>query len=254
MRQVPEFRPDPGPQYCLFGNGRVARHFSHYFTQLGLPFWHWKEPRRLDSEFFRRLPEATHLLLLVSDSAIERILGDLPSVDGQTRVHFSGATRVNGAHSAHPLQTFGSELYSLDEYRKIHFVLTRGENPVPFADLLPGLPNPNSSILESDQALYHALCVMAGNFPMILWAEVLARFEALGLTRDAAAPYLERVLQNSLSAQGQENLTGPIVRGDWATIDRHLATLENDRLRALYLAFVHFFSKEEDSHDHRTRV
>lgn len=254
MRQVPDSRPATGPQYCLFGNGRVARHFSHYFTQLGLSFWHWKEPRRLDAEFFRGLSDSSHVLLAVSDSAIAKIVENFPPVDGQVRVHFSGATRVEGVHSAHPLHTFGPDLYSLEEYKRIHFVLTRGQDAVPFANLLPGLPNPNSSIHENDQALYHALCVMAGNFPMILWAEVFARFESLGLSREAMAPYLSRVLKNSLSAQGQENLTGPLARGDWPTIDRHLTTLENDRLRALYLAFVQFFSKEEESHDHRTRI
>jgi predicted short-subunit dehydrogenase-like oxidoreductase (DUF2520 family) len=36
-------------------------------------------------------------------------------------------------------------------------------------------------------------------------------------------------------------LTGPLIRKDWATVDRNLAALEGDPLKEIYQAFVQKF-------------
>jgi hypothetical protein len=67
MRQV--------PNYLLIGNGRVARHFQHYFSLLQLPYqtWHRHEP---DTKLTQQLESATHVLLLISDRAIAAFAAD----------------------------------------------------------------------------------------------------------------------------------------------------------------------------------
>lgn len=250
MRQVPEFSPVTGPQFCILGRGRMATHLAAYLEKLGLPFWQWKESRALTSEFFQRLGETSHLLLAVSDGAIAKIVDDLPQITGQIRVHFSGAVTVPGVHSAHPLQTFGPETYSLEDYRRIAFMISSAGPE--FSTLLPGLPNPHHRMAEKDRALYHAYCVMAGNFPMLLWAEIRSRFETeLKLPASVLAPYLERVCANAVASLAnppgdRSQLTGPIARGDWKTIDQHLKALEGDGLRSFYLSALETFGENAD--------
>ncbi len=68
MRQVPR-----NVSYLLIGNGRVARHFQHYFSLLQLPFvtWQGSESPSLLREQIRH---ASHILLLISDDAIDSFI------------------------------------------------------------------------------------------------------------------------------------------------------------------------------------
>lgn len=224
----------------------MARHFSHYLDQLGIRHWRWEEPRSLRSPFFQDLQETERLLILVSDAAISPILDSIPVIEGQYRIHFSAATQVQGAHVAHPLMTFASELYAKSEYEQIPFALAQ-EDPTLFETLLPGLPNPYFRVPENKLALYHALCVMGGSFATVLWQEVFARFEKeLGVSAQVLAPFLNKTLQNSLENPAQA-LTGPLSRGDRQTLARHqealIETARGPEIKALHQCFVDFYRK-----------
>lgn len=53
----------------------------------------------------------------------------------------------------------------------------------------------------------------------------------------APEPYLRQVLENFVAARGAA-LTGPLSRGDSATVGRNLNALSGDRLQGLYRAFL----------------
>src|SRR5262249_31887495 len=136
---------------------------------------------------------------------------------------------------------FGPDLYELDTYRRIPFVLDAGGSPL--ADLLPGLPNPSFAIPAVQRPYYHALCVMAGNFSTLLW---LRRFEELdarfGTPPAAAHPYLAQITAN-LIADPAHALTGPLARGDVEASRTNLQALEGDRFHAIYSAFVNAYAQ-----------
>ncbi len=234
MRQVPEFG--------IIGNGRVARHFQHYLQLLGIPVRTWS---RAESSIpaAEALRACDTVLLLVSDDAIVPCAEAWPEPRRTRLVHFSGSLVTPLAHAAHPLMTFGPELYDLDTYRAIPFVLDAGGPP--FAELLPGLRNPSFTIPAADRPYYHALCVMAGNFSTLLWQKLFAEFEArFGIPASAAHPYLARVAAN-LAGDAGRALTGPIARNDARTIAANLEALEGDPFQAVYAAFVR-------AHEHRS--
>ena len=234
--------------YALVGDGRLARHFRAYLAMLGLPCSAWaRNPEspfntHTDSDasirLDRTLAPATHVLLLVSDDAIAPLLRRYPQLHGKTLVHCAGALSLPGVAGAHPLMTFGRETYTQARYEAIPFMVESGYD---FADLLPGLPNPHHAVGAADKARYHALCVVAGNFPQILWRAVSDRFEQdLGLPREALDPYLEQSLANFL-ADPQGALTGPLARDDRHTVQRNLAALQGDALKPVYEAFEQLF-------------
>lgn len=239
--------------YAILGGGRLARHMRHYLTLLGLPCSAWaRQPDpQLNSyaiadtaERLRAtLQDASHVLLLVSDDAIASLAKRYPELRSRTLIHCSGALGIPGIAGAHPLMTFGPELYTLETYRKIPFMLDQGLN---MAELLPGLPNPHSHIAVEQKAQYHALCVMAGNFPQILWQAISQRFGMLGLADGMLEPYLRRVLDNFLANPGTA-LTGPLSRGDLGTINRNIQSLQQDPLQALYQSFVQFHAEEQQA-------
>jgi len=191
--------------------------------------------RSQDPHLFRsKLGEATHVLLAISDSALLSFyLKNLAGLE-KTVVHFSGALHLDEVIAAHPLMTFGPQLYELEVYRRIHFVVTGGES---LQAALPGLSNSFTLLSPDKKPLYHALCVMAGNFPIVLWQKMFSEFEKLGISAEAPQVYLETALKNSLQ-NPQTALTGPLARKDGATIRKNLKALENDPFHEIYLAFV----------------
>jgi len=237
--------------YAILGGGRLARHMRHYLLNLGLPHSYWarKPDPDLNSQniadtaerLLKTVQPASHVLLLVSDDAIASLPKRYPVLRHKTLVHFSGALGIPGIAGAHPLMTFGRDLYSLQAYQSIPFMLDQG---LSLSEVLPGLPNPHSHIAVEHKAQYHALCVIAGNFPQILWQAVNQRFAGLGLGEGMLEPYLRQVLDNFLANPGTA-LTGPLARGDQGTIARNLKSLQGDALQPLYQSLVNFHSTEQ---------
>ncbi len=247
MRQVPPIAGTPA-HHLLIGSGKLTQHFSRYFELLGLSFEVWREPRTFAPDRAAGF-SGTHVWLLVSDRAIadvaRRFRGARVGVAGgvaPTLLHASGATVVEGVLGAHPLMTFGPELYPLEAYRRIPFVIENpfdGRSP---GDLLGGLPNTAVFLDPERRALYHSLVSASGNFPALLWAEVFELFERrLGLPHELLAPFLFQTLTNVLR-QGELSLTGPLVRGDRQTVRAHREALAETPLSDLYVAFEKFFA------------
>src|SRR3712207_1913721 len=148
--------------YGIIGDGRVARHFLHYFSLLDLPIQQWS--RRLDegkTSVEEKLAPCDVLLLLISDSAIDPFIEAHPSLKSKRLIHFSGSLSSELAHGAHPLMSFGPILYTLEQYERIHFVCDTG---LEFGEIFPLLKNPAYSLPRESKALYHSLCVLSGNF------------------------------------------------------------------------------------------
>jgi len=232
VRQVPD--PSASP-LGIVGDGRVARHFRHYLHLLGIPSCAWSR-RASACPPDEALRSCATVLLLVRDEAIVPFASAWPALGEKRLVHFSGSLTTSVAEAAHPLMTFGPDLYDLDTYRSVPFVLDTGGTPLD--QLLPGLPNPWFAIPAAARPYYHALCVMAGNFSMLLWLKLFEEFHhRFGIPASAAHPYLARTTANLLS-EGGAALTGPLARGDETTIRANLEALEGDPFHAVYLAFV----------------
>ena len=73
---------------------------------------------------------------------------------------------------------------------------------------------------------------IASNFLVTLYRAAAELFERADAPPAALIPLMERTIENGFE------LTGPIARGDWETVDRHLAALHGDELEPLYRALA----------------
>lgn len=229
------------PTYGLIGRGRVATHMAYYLKleQQGCLQWHREMPGSPEDA----LAGADILLLAISDDAIARFLDRHSVLRKRPVVHFSGSLVVEGAHGLHPLMTFGPELYDLNAYRAVPFVGETGG--LEFREAFPNLVNPSWSLDPVLKPLYHALCVLSGNFTTLLWTKAFEDFEEkLGLPREILLPYLERTFRNT-AASGGEALTGSLARGDRATVERDLRALDGDPYAEVFEAFTRVFELGE---------
>ncbi|MCK4946011.1 MAG: DUF2520 domain-containing protein [Alphaproteobacteria bacterium] len=231
MRQV--------PYYLIIGNGRMARHFRHYLSLLGITSsqWNRSESPTLLKEFAQK---ATHILVLINDNAIEpfitKYLQDFPAI----KVHFSGSLVSEKAYGVHPLMTFNTSLYTLDKYLSVSFVVDA--TAPPFETLLPGLSNQHVTLAPEHKAKYHAICVLGGNFSCLLWQKFFTTLESeFHLPAEIGHAYLRQQMENLLTDHSLA-FAGPLVRGDVATIQKNFDALEGDPFQHIYQDFVEVYN------------
>ncbi len=223
------------PHYLLIGNGRVARHFRHYFSLLSLSFTTWQRGES-EATLQQEIHRATHILILISDQQIEYFIAQHLKNTTALLIHFSGSLISAEAHGAHPLMPFNQDLYDLAQYKAIPFVIDH-DAPA-FNTLLPGLPNQHARLEKSLKPKYHALCVLSANFSCLLWQKLFTSLEQeFHLPPDIAKTCLQQQT-NNLLANPKTAFTGPLVRGDAVTIEKNKAALAGDPFQKVYESFV----------------
>ena len=95
------------------------------------------------------------------------------------------------------------------------------------------------SINPEKKANYHAAAIMASNYLVTLAAEAASLFENAGIPKTDAHTLCTHLMQTSLDNLKQTNtaknaLTGPLMRGDADTIQKHLNTIDPNHTKALY--------------------
>jgi predicted short-subunit dehydrogenase-like oxidoreductase (DUF2520 family) len=175
------------------------------------------------------------VLLCVPDSAIVEVARSLEP--GPWIGHVSGATPLAALDphrrrfSLHPLQTFtharGPE--QLDGAYAAVTAETEEARIVAFelASLLGLQP---FELADEDRALYHAGAAIASNFLVTLQRAAAELVTAAGAPPEALDPLMRRTIENGFE------LTGPIARGDWETVEAHLDAIRERRpeLESLY--------------------
>lgn len=179
------------------------------------------------------------VLLCVPDRAIAEVAGALQP--GPWIAHVSGATPLSALEphgrrfSMHPLQSFtkarGGE--QLDGA----WAAVSAETPEALdagfrlAETLGLRP---FELDDASRAAYHAGAAVASNYLVTLRAAGRSLLEAAGAPPDALDPLIRGVVDSGFE------LTGPIARGDWETVERHLEVIRAERpeLEELYLVLA----------------
>jgi predicted short-subunit dehydrogenase-like oxidoreductase (DUF2520 family) len=106
-----------------------------------------------------------------------------------------------------------------------------------FAAAIGGRP---FALAPGGKAAYHAALSIASNYLVTLTAEALAAAARAGidatLARELLGSLMRQTLDNALALGPAAALTGPIARGDAATVARHLAVLDDAAAQACYRA------------------
>jgi predicted short-subunit dehydrogenase-like oxidoreductase (DUF2520 family) len=164
------------------------------------------------------------VLLCVPDAAIRDAADAVEP--GPWIAHVSGATPLDALEphrrrfGVHPLQTFtrarGAEQLDgayaavtaeTDEARETGFWLARTLGLRPF------------DLADEARPVYHAGAAIASNYLVTLQRAAARLFETAGAPPEALVPLMRRTIENGFE------LTGPIARGDWATVDAHVRAI-----------------------------
>jgi predicted short-subunit dehydrogenase-like oxidoreductase (DUF2520 family) len=179
------------------------------------------------------------VLLCVPDRAIAEVAAAI-SV-GPWVAHVSGATPLDALDphtrrfSLHPLQSFSKERgpEQLDGVWGAASAETDEAHAV--ARWLAETLGLRPFDLEDDKrAAYHAGAAVASNYLVTLRAAAQSLLDTAGAPPEALDPLIRGVMDTGFE------LTGPIARGDWETVERHLAVIRTERpeLEELYLVLA----------------
>jgi predicted short-subunit dehydrogenase-like oxidoreductase (DUF2520 family) len=132
----------------------------------------------------------------------------------QTFTRRRGAEQLDGAWAAVTAET--------DEARAVGFELAQTLGLRPF------------ELADEARPLYHAGAAIASNYLVTLHRAASRLFRAAGAPPEALEPLMRRTIENGFE------LTGPIARGDWTTVDAHLAAIRasEPEVESMYVALA----------------
>jgi len=131
----------------------------------------------------------------------------------------------------HPLQTVPAPARGVDTLPGATFAYAGDTDACSWArDLILTLDGNALAVDSEHWSEYHAAAVMACNYHVTLVDCSLELMERAGIARghalNALAPLIRATTENVLKCGPESALTGPIRRGDAATIERHMDALK----------------------------
>jgi predicted short-subunit dehydrogenase-like oxidoreductase (DUF2520 family) len=186
-----------------------------------------------------RAEGAELVLLCVPDRAIPEAARAV--TPGPWIAHVSGATPLAALDphkrrfGLHPLQTF-TRSRGADQLDGAWAAVTaeKDEARALAHELAEMLGLRAFDLADDRRVLYHAGASIASNFLVTLRRAAGELLEAAGAPPEALDPLMRRTIENGFE------LTGPIQRGDWETVDAHLSAIRSDapELEPLYRALA----------------
>lgn len=187
---------------------------------------------------------ADFVLLAVPDDALRPLVAGLATAgawrEGQLVAHTSGAQGIDVLDPAaargvlalalHPVMTFAGRPEDADRIEGATFGVTAPDELRPVAEaLVVEMGGEPVWVPEAARPLYHAALTVGSNHLVTLVNDALAMLDGAGVEQPSRllAPLLSAALDNVLRL-GDAALTGPVSRGDVATLSTHLATLAAD--------------------------
>jgi predicted short-subunit dehydrogenase-like oxidoreductase (DUF2520 family) len=204
--------------------GRVGGAVSERLAERGL---------RLDAH------EPDLVLLCVPDRAIAEVAATV--APGPWIAHVSGATGLDALDphvrrfSLHPLQSF-TKARGAEQLDGAWAAVSAEDDDALAVGfwLAETLGLRAFELPDHARAAYHAGAAVASNYIVTLREAAGRLLQAAGAPPEALDPLMRRVIENGFE------LTGPISRGDWETVDRHLESIREHapELEELYVVLA----------------
>ncbi len=179
--------------------------------------------------------EAQLVLLCVPDGSIAEVARGVEK--GPWVAHVSGATPLSALDphrrrfSMHPLQTF-TRARGPEQLDGAWAAVTADGEQAKVAGfwLAETLGLKPFALADDARPLYHAGAAIASNYLVTLHTVASEIFRAAGAPPEALVPLMRRTIDNDFE------LTGPIERGDWKTVEAHRRAIRAARpeLEPLY--------------------
>ena len=180
------------------------------------------------------LPNATvgvHVVIIATpDARVAEVAAAIQPRDDVVVAHLSGSVGLAPLEGhprrgvLHPLVALPGPDLGAQRLRGAWFGLAAGGDPL-IAELVAALGGRAIHIAEGDWVRYHAAAVIASNHLVALLGQVERVAASVGAPLEAYLDLSRGTLDNVAALGPAAALTGPVRRGDTATVQRHLDAL-----------------------------
>lgn len=255
--------------FSLFGASRVGIALAYHFHRAGyLPEFVWNRSEEGLNKALRWVPfkyestsikdfqgKSNWIIISVSDDAIESIAQKLAdSVDNLNNVNAFHTSGILNSEVLNPLKEKDCRTGSFHPVLSVPDIKTgikempsavftcEGEIDKELVKLAGKIGRKGVILTLAQKEIIHVSSVFLSNYSISLIAAVKELCKKKGLSEDKTKMILkglsEQTVENGWSKPLSGALTGPIVRGDVKTIEKHLELLdEYPELKKLYADF-----------------
>ncbi|MFP4513187.1 MAG: DUF2520 domain-containing protein [Acidimicrobiales bacterium] len=216
----------------IIGPGRAG---SALALALGAVGWEVEPPYRRGDDLATAAIGVDLLVIATPDAAVAEVAEAVTPAPGTVVAHLAGSLGLDvlGTHphraSMHPLVTIprpdtGARRLREGAWFAVAANTAGGDRVVRGA--VADLGGTVVEVADEHRASYHAAACIASNHLVALLAQVERVGAAAGVPLEAYLDLVRTTVDNVEVMGPRAALTGPVARGDQATIDRHLAAID----------------------------
>ena len=224
------------PRVRVLGAGRAGGSFTRALGEVG---WSVDLCSR-DTDPAALTADTDLVLLCVPDAAVADIAANIAPDDSVVVAHCAGSLGLDVLDPAprraslHPLVALPDAGRGAAALRGAWFAVAGDPLVERLVDALAGRP---VRIDDHERVRYHAAAVIASNHLVALMGQVERVAAQSGMPLEAFLELMRGTIDNVEVMGAADALTGPVARGDWDTVRRHLAAIDPQE-RAAYRALA----------------
>ncbi len=211
----------------IIGPGRAGTALASALARAG---WHVADPvRRGDDP--RRAADGVDLLVIATpDAAIGEVAAAVEPRPDTVVAHLAGSLglEVLAPHprraGIHPLVALPDAATGAERLAAGAWFAVAGDAVA--RQVVDDLGGRAIEVADADRAAYHAAACIASNHGVALLGQVERVAARAGVPLDAYLELVRATVDNVAALGPAAALTGPVARGDWATVARHRAALD----------------------------
>ena len=242
-------------QIGIVGAGKVGCSIGKYLAEHGIPVAGYSSRSkesvdtaatftntRAYASLSELLKESDLIFIATPDDVIAEVWSQIAKHPIQRKIicHFSGSLssvvfseredKGVSACSLHPMYAFSDKFTSYEKLNQVIFTAEGDEEALAVVRPLFEEMGNMVCVIESEKKVrYHAAASMVSNMMIGLYQMSINMLVDCGFEENEARQLVEPLvagnIQNLLAASPEEALTGPVERGDVATIKKHLSQL-----------------------------
>lgn len=208
----------------VIGAGRAGTSLAAALTAVG---WSVDGPLGRHDDLAHAAAGARLLVLAVPDGAVSRVAAEVRPGEAVV-AHVAGSLGLDvlAPHqrvaSVHPLVALPDTERGAARMNGAWYAIA---GDAIAEEVVAALSGRAVAVADGDRAQYHAAAVMASNHLVALLGQVERVAAGLGVPLDAYLDLARGALDDVAAVGPARALTGPVARGDWDTISRHLAAI-----------------------------
>jgi predicted short-subunit dehydrogenase-like oxidoreductase (DUF2520 family) len=208
---------------------------------LGRLGWDVADPRRRGDDLSDAGVGIDLLLLATPDAAIAAVAASIEPGASTVVAHLAGSLGLDvlAPHprraALHPLVALPSAAVGVDRLAAGAWFAVAGDSLA--SDVVVELGGRSFEVADDQRVRYHAAACIASNHLVALLGQAERVAAPAGVPLAAYLDLVRATIDNVAELGPAAALTGPVARGDQATVDRHLAALPADE-RPAYEAMV----------------